>query len=55
MRLRFPFRRDNLRPDGFWDAPDASDDNIKGTSVDRNSPVWPGWTKGLRRVRTETS
>jgi hypothetical protein len=43
MRFRFPFRRDNRRPDGFWDAPDADDDNIKGTSVDPYDPVWPRW------------
>jgi hypothetical protein len=43
MRFRFPFRRDNRRPDGFWDAPDATDDNIKGTSVDPYDPVWPRW------------
>ena len=43
MRFRFPFRRDNRRPDGFWDAPDATGDNIKGTSVDPYDPVWPRW------------
>jgi hypothetical protein len=43
MRFRFPFRRDNRRPDGFWDAPDATNDNIKGTSVDPYDPVWPRW------------
>ena len=43
MRFRFPFRRDNRRPDGFWDAPDADDDNIKGTSVDPYDPMWPRW------------
>ncbi len=43
MRFRFPFRRDNRRPDGFWDVPDATDDNIKGTSVDPYDPVWPRW------------
>jgi len=43
MRFRFPFRRDNRRLDGFWDAPDADDDNIKGTSVDPYDPVWPRW------------
>ena len=41
----FPFRRDNRRPDGTWDAPDATDDNIKGTSVDPYDPVWPRWSK----------
>ena len=45
MRFRFPFRRDNRRPDGFWDAPDANDDNIKGSSVDPYDPVWPRWTQ----------
>ena len=45
MRLRFPFRRDNRRPDGFWDVPDATEDNIKGTSVDPYDPVWPRWTR----------
>jgi hypothetical protein len=43
MRFRLPFRRDNRRPDGFWDVPDATDDNIKGTSVDPYDPVWPRW------------
>jgi hypothetical protein len=43
MRFRFPFRRDNRRPDGFWDVPDATDDDIKGTSVDPHDPVWPRW------------
>ena len=43
MQFRFPFRRDNRRPDGFWDVADASDDNIKGTSVDPHDPVWPRW------------
>ena len=43
MRFRFPFRRDNRRPDGSWDVPDATDDNIKGTSVDPYDPVWPRW------------
>ena len=43
MRFRFPFRRDNRRPDDFWDAPEANDDNIKGTSVDLYDPVWPHW------------
>ena len=43
MRFRFPFRRDNRRSDGFWDVPDATDDNIKGTSVDPYDPVWPRW------------
>src|SRR5688572_13099446 len=43
MRFKFPFRRDNRRPDGFWDVPDATDDNIKGTSVDPYDPVWPRW------------
>ena len=41
----FPFRRDNRRPDGTWDAPDATDDKVKGTSVDPYDPVWPRWTK----------
>jgi hypothetical protein len=39
----FPFRRDNRRPDGFWNALDATEDNIKGTSVDPYDPVWPRW------------
>ena len=39
----FPFRRDNRKPDGTWDAPDATRDNIKGTSVDHYEPVWPRW------------
>lgn len=43
MQFRFPFRRDNRRPDGSWDAPNATDDNIKGTSVDPYDPVWPRW------------
>jgi lysozyme len=41
----FPFRRDNRKPDGTWKAPDATDDNIKGTSVDPRQPVWPRWTQ----------
>jgi len=41
----FPFRRDNRRPDGFWDVPDATEDNIKGTSIDPYDPVWPRWKK----------
>lgn len=45
MRFRFPFRGDNRRPDGFWDAPDATDENVKGSSVDPYDPVWPRWTK----------
>jgi hypothetical protein len=43
MSLRFPFRRENRRADGFWDVPDATVDNIKGTSVDPYDPVWPHW------------
>ncbi len=39
----FPFRHDNRKPDGTWDAPDATDDNIKGTSVDPYEPMWPRW------------
>ena len=39
----FPFRRNNRKPDGTWDAPDATRDNIKGTSVDHYDPVWPRW------------
>jgi len=39
----FPFRRDNRGADGTWDAEDATDDNIKGTSVDPHDPVWPRW------------
>jgi hypothetical protein len=42
---QFPFRRDNGRRDGFWDAPDVTDDNIKGSSIDPYDPVWPRWTK----------
>ena len=41
----FPFRHDNRNPDGTWDAPDATDDNIRGTSVDPHEPVWPRWTR----------
>jgi hypothetical protein len=44
-RFPFPFRRDNRRRDGSWDAPDATEDNVKGTSVDPYDPVWPRWTK----------
>lgn len=43
LAIPFPFRRDNRKPDGTWDAPDATDDNIKGTSVDPYEPVWPRW------------
>jgi len=39
----FPFRQGNRKPDGTWDAPDATEDNIKGTSVDPYVPVWPRW------------
>ena len=39
----FPFRRDNRKPNGTWDAPDATRDNIKGSSVDHYDPVWPRW------------
>ena len=39
----FPFRRNNRKPDGTWDAPDATDENIKGTSVDPYEPRWPRW------------
>ena len=39
----FPFRKDNRKPDGTWDAPDATDENIKGTSVGPYEPVWPRW------------
>lgn len=45
MRYLFPFRRDNRKPDGTWDAPDATDDNIKGMSVDPYDPVWPQWRR----------
>jgi hypothetical protein len=45
MRYAFPFRYDNRKPDGTWDAPDATDDNIKGTSVDPYDPVWPRWRR----------
>jgi hypothetical protein len=39
----FPFRQDNRNPDGTWTAPDATRDNIRGTSVDPEGPVWPRW------------
>lgn len=39
----FPFRRDNRKSDGRWDAPDATRDSIRGTSVDPDEPVWPRW------------
>ena len=39
----FPFRRNNRKPDGTWDAPDSTDENIKGTSVDPHRPMWPRW------------
>jgi spore germination cell wall hydrolase CwlJ-like protein len=39
----FPFRRNNRKPDGTWDAPDATDENIKGTSLDPYEPMWPRW------------
>ena len=26
---RFPFRRDNRRPDGFWDVADATEDAVR--------------------------
>src|SRR5688572_20007457 len=39
----FMFRRNNRKPDGTWDAPDASDENIKGSSVDPYQPMWPRW------------
>jgi len=42
-RLVFPFRPDTRRPDGFWDAPDATRDNTRGTSVDLEEPAWPRW------------
>jgi hypothetical protein len=45
VRYGFPFRRDNRRSDGTWAADDATEDNIKGTSVDRYEPVWPSWKK----------
>ena len=41
----FPFRRDNRRHDGGWDAPLADQDNIRGTSVDPDEPLWPRWKK----------
>jgi len=41
----FPFRRDNRKRDGRWDAPPADRDNIRGTSVDPNEPLWPRWKK----------
>lgn len=39
----FPFRVENRKPDGTWDAQDATDENIKGTSVDPYEPKWPRW------------
>ena len=27
----------------MWDAPDATDENIKGASVDPHQPMWPRW------------
>ena len=42
-RPAFPFRLENRKPDGTWDAPDATDENIKGTSVDPHEPRWPRW------------
>jgi hypothetical protein len=45
LQNSFPFRRDNRRPDGTWEAPDATDDNIKGTSIHPYDPVWPRWIK----------
>jgi hypothetical protein len=44
-RKQFPFRQDNRRRDGTWDAGDATPDNVKGTSVDLYDPVWPRWRK----------
>jgi hypothetical protein len=41
----FPFRRDNRRRDGRWDAPLADRGDIRGTSVDPNEPLWPRWKK----------
>lgn len=41
----FPFRVENRKPDGTWDAPDATDENIKGTSVDPYEPRWPRWKR----------
>jgi hypothetical protein len=32
-------------PDGTWPAPEATEENIRGTSVDRDNPVWPRWTQ----------
>jgi hypothetical protein len=43
LAMLFPFRLDNRKPDGSWDAPDATEDNIKGTSVDPHEPMWPRW------------
>lgn len=44
-RRQFPFRQDNRRRDGTWNAEDATPENIKGTSVDPHDPVWPRWKK----------
>jgi hypothetical protein len=45
MRYIFPFRADNRKPNGTWRAPDATQENIKGTSVDPYDPVWPRWRR----------
>jgi hypothetical protein len=41
----FPFRQNNRRPDGTWAAPDATEVNIKGTSVEPYDPIWPRWKR----------
>lgn len=38
-----PFGPHNRNADGSWDAPLADRDNIKGTSVDPDEPIWPRW------------
>jgi hypothetical protein len=45
FHTRFPFRQDNRKLDGTSEASDATEDNIKGTSVDRYDPMWPRWRK----------
>jgi hypothetical protein len=45
VKYRSPFRRENRRSDGTWAAEDATEDNIKGTSIDFHDPVWPRWKK----------
>ena len=52
---QFPFRHDNRRRDGLWDAPDATEDSIKGTSVDPYDPVWPRWRQAPPHTARESS